>query len=95
MPEKTKSPAKHGYKSKALLNPRRMQSLLKRAHEALLNDAKDPQLTHEQKLDYLKTAAEYAKLLAAADTRRRSHDKAQQKADKNNVFSTGRLPWED
>jgi hypothetical protein len=93
MPEKTKSPAKHEYKSKALLNPRRMQSLLKRAHEVMLADAKDPQLTHDQKLAYLKAGAEYAKLLAAADGRRRAKDKAQRAAEKKELADKSNSEW--
>ena len=83
------------YKSRALLNPRRLQSLLKRAQEVMLADAKNPQLTHQEKLAYLKAGAEYAKLLAAADGRRRTADKAKRAAQKKQEFSTGRSPWEN
>jgi hypothetical protein len=95
MADETKAGAKQTYKSRALLNPRRLQSLLKRAHEVMLADAKDPQLTHQEKLAYLKAGAECAKLLAAADGRRRTADKAKRAAQKKQEFSTGRSPWEN
>jgi len=95
MADETKAGAKQTYKSRALLNPRRLQSLLKRAHEVMLADAKNPQLTHEQKLAYLKAGAEYAKLLAAADGRRRTADRVKIVAEKKQGYSAGRTPWED
>ena len=93
--EKDQAGAKQTYKSRALLNPRRLQSLLKRTHEVMLADVKDPQLTHQEKLAYLKAGAEYAKLLAAADGRRRTQDKAKRAAEKKQEFSPGRSPWEN
>lgn len=64
MAEETKAP-------KRLLNPRRLQSLLKRAHETLLADTRNPMLTPQERLAYLKAGATYAKLLGIADGRRR------------------------
>jgi len=91
--EKDQAGAKANYKSRALLNPRRLQSLLKRAHEVMLADAKDPQLTHEQKLAYLKAGTEYAKLLAAADGRRRTADRAKRAAEKKELADKSNSEW--
>jgi hypothetical protein len=94
--EKDQAGAKPNYKSRSLLNPRRLQSPLKRAHEVMLADAKNPQLTHQEKLAYLKAGAEYAKLLAAADGRRRTQDRANRAAGKRLELSAAKAksPWE-
>jgi hypothetical protein len=94
--EKDQAGPKQTHQSRSLLNPRRLQSLLKRAHEVMLADAKDPKLTHEQKLAYLRAGAEYAKLLAAADGRRRTQDRAKRAADKKAELAAAkaRSPWE-
>jgi hypothetical protein len=80
MPEETKGAARPKTKSRRLLNPRRIQSLLRRVHEGMINDAKDPKLTVQEKLTYLQVGAEYAKLLGAADVRRRSDLKHKREA---------------
>jgi hypothetical protein len=81
MPDKTEAGAKpKSKKSRRLLNPRRLQSLLRRVHEITLNDVKNPLLTVEQKLEYFKAGVEYAKLLAGADVRRRSDVKFKREA---------------
>jgi hypothetical protein len=95
MPEKTTAGSKDKYRPRRLLNPRRIQSLLKRAHEVMMADARNPQLTAQEKLEYLKTGAEYAKLLAAAEKQRRTEGKAKRTADKKLVFSAGKSPFED
>jgi hypothetical protein len=62
-------------RKRRLLNPRRVQSLLKRLHETMLADSKNPALTAKEKLEYLKAGAEYTKALSAAEGHRRSDEK--------------------
>ena len=84
--------AKPKSKSRRLLNPRRVQSLLKRIHEALLLDSKDSKLTAQEKVSLLKSGAEYIRALGAADGRRRRDEKSKREAAKK----LGPLdsPWE-
>ena len=46
---------------RSLLNPRRVQSLVKRAHEQMWADTKGPKLTAQEKVAILKAAADYVK----------------------------------
>jgi hypothetical protein len=82
MPEETKGPAKPKAKPRRLLNPRRVQSLLKRAHEVLLLDSKDPKMTVQERVSLLKSGSEYIKALGAADGRRRRDEKSKREAAK-------------
>lgn len=66
--------------AKRLLNPRRLQSLLKRTHEALLADSRHPMLTPQERLAYLKVGAETAKLLGMAEGQRRKDLRAMEKS---------------
>jgi hypothetical protein len=91
--ENEKPGAKPRAKSRRLLNPRRVQSLLRRVHEITLSDAKNPLLTAQEKLEYFKAGAEYAKLLAAADGRRRAKDKAQRAVEKKELADKSNSTW--
>ena len=82
MADKTEAGAKPKAKPRRLLNPRRVQSLLRRAHEALLLDSKDPKMTVQEKVSLLKSGAEYVKALGAADGRRRRDEKSKREAAK-------------
>jgi hypothetical protein len=74
--------AKQKTKSRRLLNPRRVQSLLKRAQETMLADSRDPKLTAQERIALLKVASEYVRALAVAEGRRRTEDRAKRAADK-------------
>jgi hypothetical protein len=82
MPEETKAGAKPKAKPRRLLNPRRVQSLLKRAQETMLADSWDPKLTAQERITLLKVASEYVRALAVAEGRRRTEDRAKRAADK-------------
>jgi len=83
--------AKSKSKSRRLLNPRRVQSLLRRVHESLLSDSKDPKLTPQERIEILKVSAEYVKALGAADVRRRRDEKSKRDASKK--FGPLDSPW--
>jgi hypothetical protein len=74
-PQETKRPRKKEHNPRRILNPKRCQSLLKRVHEAMMADAKSPQLSAKEKLEYLKLGAEYSKILSLAETRRQINEK--------------------
>ena len=80
--EETKGAAKPKAKARRLLNPRRVQSLLRRVHEAMLLDSRDPKLTAQERIAILKVGAEYVKALGAADGRRRRDEKSKKEAAK-------------
>jgi hypothetical protein len=93
MPDETKGAAKPKAKPRQLLNPRRAQSLLKRAHEALLLDSKDPKMTVQEKVSLLKSGAEYVKALGAADGRRRREERANRAAEKKELADKSNSTW--
>jgi hypothetical protein len=96
MADETKSGSKPKAKARRLLNPRRVQSLLKRVQETMLADSRDPKLTAQERIACLKAAAEYVKALGAADGRRRTADRAQRAAEKKLELSAtkSKSPWE-
>lgn len=79
-------------KSRRLLNPRRVQSLLKRVQETMLADSQDPKLTAQERVACFKAASQYVQALGAADGRRRRDEKSKREASKK----LGPLdsPWE-
>jgi hypothetical protein len=80
--EQEKPGAKPKTKSRRLLNPRRVQSLLKHAQETMLADSRDPKLTAQERIAILKVASEYVRALAVAEGRRRTEDRAKRVADR-------------
>ena len=80
--EQEKPGAKPKTKSRRLLNPRRVQSLLKRAQEMMLADSRDPKLTAQERIACLKAASQYVQALGAADGRRRRDEKSKREAAK-------------
>jgi hypothetical protein len=91
--EKDQAGVKQTHKSRRLLNPRRVQSLLKRAQETLLGDSRDPKLTAQERIACLKAAAEYVKALGAADGRRRRDERANRAAEKKELADKSNSTW--
>jgi hypothetical protein len=72
MPDETKAAgAKPKYRPRRLLNPRRVQGMLKRVSELMLADSRNPTLTTQERIACLKAAADYTKTLATAEGRKR------------------------
>ena len=79
MAEETKGKAKPKYRPRRLLNPRRVQGMLKRVSELMLSDSRNPSLTTQERIACLKAAADYTKALATAEGRKRKEYKAEEK----------------
>ena len=77
--EQEKLGAKPKYRPRRLLNPRRVQGMLKRVSEMMLADSRNPTLTTQERVACLKAAADYTKALATAEGRKRKEYRAEEK----------------
>jgi len=77
--EQEKPGAKSNYRPRRLLNPRRVQGMLKRVSELMLADSRNPTLTTQERIACLKAAADYTKALATAEGRKRKEYRAEEK----------------
>jgi hypothetical protein len=77
--EQEKPGAKPKYRPRRLLNPSRVQGMLKRVSEMMLGDSRNPTLTTQERIACLKAAADYTKALATAEGRKGKESKAEEK----------------